>query len=140
MSITNKTIKSVPKTDDNPDWWLKFVPETSEWTDLNILRFMRLYQSHPILWDKFHANYKDRHARSSAYRDIARTLKLKNVGAKECTKLVELLKKRYLEAEEFGRGANESRPAWFDIIRNIIYRILNPEIIEGIVKILRMPF
>ena len=112
------------------NWWLKDIPQSKPfWTDVNILRFLRLYRSHPELWDSRRIHYNDRCVRRITYREIARKLKLKYVDEEECATLVEQLKKRYVEEKEFCR--NEIRPPWFSIISDIISRILNSKQTPG---------
>ncbi|XP_003424751.1 uncharacterized protein LOC100678708 isoform X2 [Nasonia vitripennis] len=97
---------------------------TEPWTDINILRFLRLYQSHPVLWDAANCGYKNNWIRKSAYRHITKILKLRNATEDSCMKLVEWLKKRYLEERN---STCESRPVWYKIISRIIDEILDPK-------------
>lgn len=113
--------------DPNPKWWLKSVPKVNNWSEINILRFLRLYQIHQVLWNIRHSEYKNVCLRYQAYKHIVEELNLRYVNVEECMNLVKWLKKRYIEEKQIKRSKCEKRPAWFEIIKGIVTRILNPE-------------
>ncbi|KAJ8686799.1 hypothetical protein QAD02_022593 [Eretmocerus hayati] len=113
--------------DNDPEWWLRSVPEPNSWMDVNILRFLRLYESYPLLWDPTNSNYRNRVKRIVAYRRIARELKLVNIDEDECIKLVEILKQRYIAEKEFCKKNKCPPPDWFNIISRILKTIMDPQ-------------
>jgi hypothetical protein len=119
------TIEIKPKLEEKSKWWLKSVPKKISWTDINILRFLRLYKSFPVLWNIYNSEYKNDKARLLTFKKIAENLNLKNVNEQDCMQLVEELKKQYIQEKEIFRCANDKRPVWFNDLNKIIKKSLS---------------
>jgi hypothetical protein len=119
------TIEIKRKLEEKSKWWLKSVPKKISWTDINILRFLRLYKSFPVLWNIYNSEYKNDKARLLTFKKIAENLNLKNVNEQDCMQLVEELKKQYIQEKEIFRCANDKRPVWFNDLNKIIKKSLS---------------
>ena len=131
MEIDNPT-----KSEISPEesfWWLKFVPEPNVWTNVNIFRFLRLYQTYPLLWDPNNPKYSKSSERSRAYGEISKNLNLQGVHEKECMKLIQSLKKIYIEEKQkkeeakFSSQKYKPPPVWFQVLNDIVQCIIHNE-------------
>lgn len=95
------------------------------WTEINILRFLKLYQTYSVLWNVDHTGYFDSSQRFSALDEISKSLNLIGIDAEQCAKLIKFLKHFYLEKKRISEREIKTLPLWFPVLEKIVVDVKN---------------
>ena len=112
-------------------WWMELVAQPNIWTNVNIIRFLRLYETYPMLWDPMNSKYSKASERSRAFAEISKKLNLQGVHEKECLMLIDSLRKIYSKEKKKREKAKsymhryKPSPAWFHVLNEIVEHVIN---------------
>ncbi|XP_072930231.1 uncharacterized protein [Epargyreus clarus] len=102
-----------------------------KWGDEKTMKFIRLYQQHPCLWDVRSPDYKNKLQRIHAYNELIKKMKAPNFGHRECTNKIKNIRSQYCQelkkirvSIKIGRGVYKPSLLWFPLINSFLRDIV----------------